>query len=335
MGIHSNVQAASISPDIEETRDQKPREDDLRFLKGESVEPMNRDCCSDSNIPNNSTHIKRARSGAEVWHEKNILRDVAHPHIISLHGSSLGGSELYIEQGHHDLYDHIAESPGVKLDADEVLSIAHDVSGAVSHIHGLGYCHNDIKAENVVMCHRPFESKEWHPKVIDFEFAHKVDEKPPEGENMVAGTHAYYSPQKLDDAGDPGGDHAAYCRQAADNWALGVTLHLAAFGRFPNGTGSPEPILNADYKAPQGTDPRVATVLEGLLTVDPGDRWTAAEANAYLAELQEPSSDSEYSWSDVPRLLNPSASLFSRVDHGTRREDQQDRVDVGYTVSLT
>ena len=102
-----------------------------------------------------------------------------------------------------------------------------------------------------------------------------------------------------------------------------------------DGTRIPEPILNADYKAPQGTDPRVATVLEGLLTVDPGDRWTAAEANAYLAELQEPSSDSEYSWSDVPRLLNPSASLFSRVDHGTRREDQQDRVDVGYTVSLT
>jgi len=284
--------------------DEEPRgrnRDDARFSHDESS------LCFDTSAvvrDDATTHIKEARDGNMVWHERDILLDVAHPSIIPLRGTNREGTELYIDLGHHDLYDHIADSPGHKLDVAEVLSIAHGMSDAVSHLHRRRYAHNDIKAENIVMCHRPFEDNEWRPKLIDFEFAHLVSEKPPEGEGMVAGTGAYYSPEKEADAQDPSFTSDAYCRQAADCWALGVTLHLAAFGRFPNGTGNPEPILEADFKAPEGTDPHVATLLEGLLTVDVSDRWTAKEAHAYLADVREVAAES-----DAPQLLDPGFAM--------------------------
>ena len=91
--------------------------------------------------------------------------------------------------------------------------------------------------------------------------------------------------------------------KADDVWALGITLHLAAFSCFPNGTFEAQylhnmnfesntsnqilciltggkvritlsfvccqalPILLRDFVAPEGTDPQLAAVLEGLMKV--------------------------------------------------------------------
>jgi len=274
-------------------------------------------------VPNDSTHIKRPRFGEVVWYEKRILADVAHPNVIKLQGASQDGTELYIEAAHHDLYDHIAEAPNYQLDAKEVLSTAHNISGAMSHLHRVGYCHNDIKAENIVMCHTPYEANEWLPKLIDFEFAHRTQDLPPEGRAKIAGTDAYFSPEKYADAigkapqafqtqdGEsiPPNDPADYCRQAADCWALGTTLHLSAFGCFPNGTGDPLPILAEDFKSSPGTDPDLATLLENLLTVDPAMRWDADQTHTFLAAIHEPaeeaSEDSDYSWGSFNQEPGP------------------------------
>ena len=63
-------------------------------------------------------------------------------------------------------------------------------------------------------------------------------------------------------------------------WAVGITLHLAAFGCFPNGTCEPD--LSGDFKAPPGTDKTVATLLENLLKHDPAQRWSPSRVQTHI-----------------------------------------------------
>ena len=77
---------------------------------------------------------------------------------------------------------------------------------------------------------------------------------------QAVGTTAYFSPEKWMERPD--------CdRSAIDCWALGVTLHMAAFGCFPNMTDRGLPILMTDYVAPEGTNPNLATILQSLMKV--------------------------------------------------------------------
>lgn len=231
-------------------------------------------------------HIKRTRFGETVLYEKEILQDVAHPHIIHCFGASECGTELMIERGEFDLYDHISSAEDNRLPDYEVFGIALAMTGALKHVHEHGYVHNDLKAENVVMVSSS-EDGVYVPKLIDFEFSHHVEMPPPEGDHQVAGTTAYFSPEKYQEAEGIGESPVSYCRKAADMWSLGVTLHLAVFGRFPNGTGDPLPVLEEDFVAsPSNVAPVLNNILEGLLKVDPRERWTAAAANSFLYENQ-------------------------------------------------
>lgn len=201
-------------------------------------------------------------------YEAHILEECAHPNVVECYGMSGNASELQLEEGECDLYSLIEKTEEYQLELRQVLRIAHDIGSALGHMHELGYAHNDMKVENVVMCRT--DDGDLVPKIIDMEFASKEGCIPPEGEHAVVGTDAYFSPEREAEA--PGLD-----RKAADMWALGVTLHLSAFGCFPNGTIEPLPICQADYRAPEGTDPVLGLVLECLMKVSPTDRMTAEE----------------------------------------------------------
>lgn len=106
------------------------------------------------------------------------------------------------------------------------------------------------------------------PKIIDFEHASHATE-----ENTTTwGTTAYMSPEKFKKV-------AGFDGQAADMYAFGVTLHLAALSCFPNGTVDALPILESDWDstgvAAASLHPDVAEILGGLLKADPTERWTA------------------------------------------------------------
>jgi serine/threonine protein kinase len=147
---------------------------------------------------------------------------------------------------------------------------------------------------------------------------------------QVAGTRAYFSPERdLEDSD--------YDRQAADMWALGVTLHLATFGCFPNGTGEALPVLHSDFQAPEGTDPAVASLLENLMKAVPSERWKPQEVmqHAYLAKgLKEAS---EASTSDKA-CLN---AAFTAATGWTTPDDDGpplvpntfDNVNLGFTFT--
>lgn len=215
-----------------------------------------------------AVHTKKARPGATVRYEAHILEECAHPNVVKCYGMSENASELHLEEGECDLYSLIEKTEEYQLEPQEVLRIAHDIGSALGHMHELGYAHNDMKVENVVMCRT--DDDDLVPKIIDMEFASKEGRIPPEGEHAVVVTDAYFSPER--EAEISGLD-----RKAADMWALGVTLHLAAFGCFPNGTIEPLPICQTDYRAPEGVDPVLGVVLECLMKVSPTDRMTAGE----------------------------------------------------------
>ena len=166
----------------------------------------------------------------------------------------------------------------------QLIEIVREIGSGLHGIHTKGYAHNDIKAENIVMYRRNPDVEnatepEYIAKIIDFEFASHPDLDFPEGLNNVAGTRAYYSPEKSSNVNQ-------FDRQLDDMWALGVTIHLAQFGCFPNGTGAALPILTQDFKAPEDTDANVAHLLENLLKINPEERWKASQVVQY-AELAQ------------------------------------------------
>jgi len=218
-----------------------------------------------------------------VLFEQAVLQFCAHPNIIECHGSSEDGSVLVLEKGSCDLFARITSTEEEAMEVQEVLDIALGVSSAMAFMHGKNYVHNDVKLENVVMVQR---AEGLVPKLIDFEFANRVeaDGQPPHGEEKMAGTRAYFSPERFyEDEEELCGDEH-YDRRAADVWALGVTLHLAAFRQYPNGTSQSMPLLQGDYIAPEGTDAALAHILEHMLKACPTERWTVAEVSEFLEQ---------------------------------------------------
>jgi len=206
-----------------------------------------------------NVHVKNARGADEnVFHEHAVLTNCTHPNVITCFGASEDGKELRLEAADQDLYEHIFNSHTCALPGAEVKEIARQLSNALSFIHRKGYSHNDIKCENIVMV-------ESTPKFIDFEHATHVTAE----RNTTWGTKAYMSPEKFNNVAD-------FDTQAADMYALGVTLHLAALSCFPNGTVDALPVLQSDWDS-QGCDldPDLVQILDGLLKADPAERWTA------------------------------------------------------------
>jgi len=288
---------------IQELRSSESRES-LAQVQVEEVDIVQADMVSPPGgwAQDEEMHVKRPQFGEDVRYENGILRDLGeHPHIIGLYGTDPEETELYIEKAELDLYDYIAKMKGYKVPADEVCDIAEAASLALAHMHDKGYAHNDIKVENLVLCSSKEVGGPHVPKLIDFEFTSKFGEVPPEGVNNIAGTKAYFSPEKESEEPD-------YNRQQADMWAFGVTLHLATYGCFPNGTAEPLPVLQSDFESKGTTSSSLGSLLEGLLKIDPSQRWTAQEVHRHLLDQK--------ATSHQRRIEQNGSTLRNRLEYG-------------------
>jgi serine/threonine protein kinase len=184
--------------------------------------------------------------------------------------------------GDHDLYDHVATTAALALPVEEVLAISRGLAAGLGHVHAEGFAHNDIKLENILMCR---VQGTLVPKLIDFEGLTHSGQRPA---SRVTGTLAYFAPERHSRLGF---QQENFDRQASDMYSLGVTLHLTAFGTFPNGTIEAAPVLMSDFVAPVGTRSVLAVLLEGLLKADAAQRWTAAKMSSFLALDEQPNLD--------------------------------------------
>ncbi|XP_048881730.1 uncharacterized serine/threonine-protein kinase SBK3 [Brienomyrus brachyistius] len=136
-----------------------------------------------------------------------------------------------------DLFDVII--PEVGMEEDCVQSVVSQLSGAISHLHSLGFVHRDIKPENIFLCDR---GGRW-VKLGDF------------GLTRARGTQVravwYESPYCVPEVevakqrealpGDKGKEEGEESKEvmwisvepSIDSWALGIVIYCMLTGCFP------------------------------------------------------------------------------------------------------
>jgi serine/threonine-protein kinase NIM1 len=141
-----------------------------------------------------------------------------HPNILKLFEviETLGKVNLiteYVRGG--ELYDRISERG--PLSEPDAIKIFKQVCLAIQYIHKSGYCHRDIKAENILMV------SDTKIKLADFGFSTVSAKYQPL--TTFCGSPPYAAPELFTD------DH--YVGGFADIWALGILLFFCVVGNMP------------------------------------------------------------------------------------------------------
>ncbi|KAI9347708.1 kinase-like domain-containing protein [Obelidium mucronatum] len=160
-----------------------------------------------------------------------------HPNLINYYEHfELNGKFMiimeYMGENWVDLYDYIELHGPVREDVS--LEIFKNIVETLVGLHGLGYYHNDIKDENVLI-----NTKTRQIKLIDFGSATPVPQHPNESpalcENFY-GTKKFAAPEAVQ--GDP------YDPEMQESWALGTLLFVLLFKLDPFTTD--EEIMGTD-----------------------------------------------------------------------------------------
>ncbi|XP_057689299.1 uncharacterized serine/threonine-protein kinase SBK3 [Corythoichthys intestinalis] len=160
-----------------------------------------------------------------------------HPSLTRALGIFFSTSSHYVfaqQAGlYGDLYSVIVSEVG--LDEEHVQRVMSQLSGAVSHLHSLGFVHRDIKPENIFLCD---SSCRW-VKLGDFGLTRAV--------GYTVGAVWYESPfctpevepakeaEKAKDCSDLGEKETIWItvEPSIDSWALGILTYCLLTGCFP------------------------------------------------------------------------------------------------------
>lgn len=157
-----------------------------------------------------------------------------------------------------------------KLAPRTVASYLRDVALALSHAHGRGIIHRDIKAENVLI-----DTETNRALVTDFGIARIAEATPLTVTGQVLGTVYYVSPEQVS---------GTAIDARSDIYSVGVVGFLSLTGRFPfEGdvasavlvshvikTAPPIATINRDVPA------SLAAIIDRCLLKDPNDRFSSA-----------------------------------------------------------
>ena len=152
--------------------------------------------------------LREARTAAQCFH----------PHIVPIHEVAESGELAWFVMAYvqgETLADRLRRSG--PFPPEMVQRIGREVGWALGYAHERGVVHRDVKPENILI-----ERDTGRALIADFGIAQQVHGPDVSGE--VAGTARFMAPeQALGDTLDG----------RADLYALGVTLYLAATGRYP------------------------------------------------------------------------------------------------------
>ncbi|MGB8941077.1 MAG: serine/threonine-protein kinase, partial [Streptomyces sp.] len=114
------------------------------------------------------------------------------------------------------------------LGCAELASLGAALAEALSGVHAAGLTHRDLKPSNIVIGRDG-------PKVLDFGIAKSAAEESLTTADEAIGSPGFIAPEQLARDGEPG--------PAADVFALGAVLALAATGHAPFGMGGAPAVL--------------------------------------------------------------------------------------------
>lgn len=228
------------------------------------------------NLSHETTSCKdREFEALRVLHEhphENLLSVLGFGEKDTAHGRFFNGTRVpkgpwvLMERMDSDLMDALLRlgsgiPPPTLLAARILLGTAE----ALVHLHDLGYCHMDVKPENILVSNFGDETRV-KVRLIDYGYvqSHRATF------TRMIGTPAYNAPEQI--------RREPYDGRAVDAWQLGmcasVTLHNAyAFPKWGD-----EAILKCRPVVAIHIPPALGTVIQGLLNKDPAARMTVHEA---------------------------------------------------------
>lgn len=193
--------------------------------------------------------------------ERDILVQVRHPYIVTMHGSFTTPSKLYLlfdfVNGGHLFFQLYKE--GFFLESHARLFLAEIVL-AIEHLHSLGIIHRDLKPENILL------DSEGHVMVTDFGLA-KAGLDGGGRTRSFCGTAEYMAPEQISKA-----EHGF----PADWWAVGILFYEMLTQKTPfyarNRKKQDENILKGRLKFPPYITSEAQSLIKGLLNRDQNRR---------------------------------------------------------------
>jgi serine/threonine protein kinase len=172
--------------------------------------------------------VASAAAQARFQQETRIAASFAHPNIVTIHDFGIlpGGRAFVVMELLHGstLADRLRASGALPTAA--VLSILHDVCGAIEVAHARGLLHRDLKPANIFLARDDGGER---PKVLDFGIAKAIDSADSglDASGVIVGTPRYMAPEQLRGEGPS---------VTWDIWALTTVAYEMLTGSHPFAT---------------------------------------------------------------------------------------------------
>jgi len=231
--------------------------------------------------------------------EADIGRVLDHPNILKFYEPDAKQSRPYIVMEFLEGRTLAQVLNDVKpFPIDDALQIAARIADALSHMHGKGVVHRDLKPQNIMIC------KDGSLRIMDFGIARATDMRRLTfvGFTPAMGTPDYMAPEQV--KGKRGDART-------DIYSLGAMLYEMVTGVLPFEADNPFMVMNArvtgDPKAPRQVNPAVPPEVEELILHamerDPRKRFqTAMEMKEQLEDTSLVNVTGRYHHLRVPRV---------------------------------
>lgn len=241
-----------------------------------------------------AVHVKRLQE------EAKLLAGVRHPAVVEVYDFGRLGSDtpyLVMELLRGETLASYAARHGGRLPALDAVELVSQLLEGLAAVHAAGVLHRDIKPENVFVID---EAGRARAKLVDFGIALRETLPGPRltTAGNIVGTPAYLSPERI---------LGGVVDEAADVWAVGVTLYEMLTGRLPfDGRDMPQlmrAILDAPVPYPRELELPIDGALFSILTI--ALRKSASERYATARDMLEALVHWRATASTVPTGLAP------------------------------
>ena len=227
-------------------------------------------------------HVARKNQIEHTRTERRILARVHHPFICLLRYAFQTKSKLYLVLDYHpggELFYHLSRRG--RFREHEAKFFMAEITSALEYLHANDICYRDLKPENVLI------QTSGHIALTDFGLSKDEMESNTKGGQSFCGTPEYLAPEII---------HRKGHGKAVDWWSLGMVSYELLTGLPPWYTKNRlhlfEDICWAPLRFARQVSQEARSLIRGLLTRDPRERFSAADAkqNVFFADLD---------WNDV------------------------------------